>query len=137
MSLTYKQYREEILPLVKQEYKAQTKWAQEVETAGQSKDKMKMINLQMEKFNLTFDDALIITEHLIDKKPFTDKKEEPVSLTKQDKAYIDKLTNVPKCQICGSTNIKKISTAAKVTSIAMFGLLGNKRRYQWHCNSDF
>ena len=49
-------------------------------------------------------------------------------------------SNKPKCQICGSTNIKKITTTAKVVNVAMFGILGNKRKYQWHCNnckSDF
>lgn len=48
--------------------------------------------------------------------------------------------NKPKCQICGSTNIKRISTTEKAVNVAMFGLLGNKRKYQWHCNnckSDF
>jgi len=43
--------------------------------------------------------------------------------------------NIPKCPYCNSTNLKKISTGEKVTNIALFGLLGNKRKYQWHCNS--
>lgn len=43
--------------------------------------------------------------------------------------------NKPKCPICNSTNIKHITTATKVANIAMFGLLGNKRKYQWHCNN--
>ena len=49
-------------------------------------------------------------------------------------------SNKPKCQICGSTNIKRITTTAKVVNVAMFGILGNKRKHQWHCNnckSDF
>lgn len=48
--------------------------------------------------------------------------------------------NLPKCSYCNSTNVKKITSTAKVVNIAMFGLLGNKRKYQWHCNncdSDF
>lgn len=39
------------------------------------------------------------------------------------------------CPYCRSTNLKRITTTAKVLNIAMFGLLGNKRKYQWHCNS--
>ena len=31
--------------------------------------------------------------------------------------------NGPKCPICGSTSLRKISTTTKVASIAMFGLL--------------
>ncbi len=42
--------------------------------------------------------------------------------------------NIPKCPTCGSTNIKKISTSAKVLNAALFGVYGNKRRKQYHCN---
>lgn len=44
------------------------------------------------------------------------------------------------CPYCHSTNTKKISSMAKATNIALFGIFGNKRKYQWHCNncnSDF
>lgn len=43
--------------------------------------------------------------------------------------------NKPHCPYCNSTNLKHITTTAKVANIAMFGLLGNKRKYQWHCNN--
>lgn len=46
----------------------------------------------------------------------------------------------PECPYCHSYNTTKITTTAKVVNIAMFGLLGQKRKYQWHCNkckSDF
>lgn len=44
------------------------------------------------------------------------------------------------CPYCNSTNTKKISTTSKVVNTALFGIFGQKRRYQWHCNnckSDF
>lgn len=44
------------------------------------------------------------------------------------------------CPYCHSMNTTKITTTAKVVNTALFGLLGNKRRHQWHCNnckSDF
>lgn len=44
-------------------------------------------------------------------------------------------SNIPHCPTCNSTNIKRISTTAKVTNIAMFGLLGNKRKKTFHCNN--
>lgn len=46
----------------------------------------------------------------------------------------------PECPYCHSHNTSKITTTAKVINTAMFGVLGQKRKYQWHCNnckSDF
>lgn len=43
-------------------------------------------------------------------------------------------SNVPKCPTCQSTNIKKISTTSKVTSVAMWGLLSQKVKRTYHCN---
>lgn len=40
-----------------------------------------------------------------------------------------------KCPTCSSTNVSRISTTAKVANIAMFGLLGQKRKHQFKCNS--
>lgn len=49
--------------------------------------------------------------------------------------------NLPKCPYCNSTNIKKISTASKAGSAALFGIFAmGKINKQWHCNhcgSDF
>lgn len=48
--------------------------------------------------------------------------------------------NVPKCPYCHSTNIKKITNTSKVVNTALFGIFGQKRKHQWHCNncnSDF
>ena len=44
------------------------------------------------------------------------------------------------CPYCKSTDCKKITTTAKALNTALFGIFGNKRRYQWHCRkcgSDF
>lgn len=49
-------------------------------------------------------------------------------------------TPLVKCPYCQSGNTKRISSTAKAVNIAMFGIFGNKRKYQWHCNncnSDF
>lgn len=43
--------------------------------------------------------------------------------------------NVPKCPTCQSTNIKKITATSKATNAVLFGLFGNKRSKQFHCNS--
>lgn len=42
--------------------------------------------------------------------------------------------NIPHCPTCNSTNISRISTTAKVINVAMFGLLGQKRKHQFKCN---
>lgn len=64
-----------------------------------------------------------------DTNPYIDSKE-----TKQK--YTTQIPfNIPHCPTCNSTNIKRISTTAKVTNIAMFGLLGNKRKKTFYCNN--
>ena len=41
----------------------------------------------------------------------------------------------PRCPYCNSENLTRITSFDKALNIAMFGLLGNKRKYQWHCNN--
>ncbi len=41
----------------------------------------------------------------------------------------------PRCPYCGSEDLTRITSMDKVVNIALFGILGNKRRYQWHCNN--
>ena len=50
-------------------------------------------------------------------------------------SYINKKYTefTPKCPTCGCTEIRKISATEKVVNIGMFGLLGNKRKYQFEC----
>ena len=46
----------------------------------------------------------------------------------------------PECPYCHSHDTEKITTIAKAINTAMLGVLGEKRKYQWHCNkceSDF
>ena len=40
---------------------------------------------------------------------------------------------IPKCPTCGCTEIRKISATEKAVNIGIFGLLGNKRTYQFEC----
>lgn len=49
--------------------------------------------------------------------------------------YQQQTQNSPKCPTCQSTNIKKISATSKATNAILFGLFGNKRNKQFHCNS--
>ncbi len=43
--------------------------------------------------------------------------------------------SAPKCPVCGSIELRKITTPSKVMSTAMFGLLGTKRHKTFHCNN--
>lgn len=43
--------------------------------------------------------------------------------------------NVPKCPTCNSTNIKKISTGERVTSVAMLGLFSKKINKSFKCKN--
>ena len=53
--------------------------------------------------------------------------------------YEDLLKDTPitsvSCPYCHSKKTKKISSGSKLLNTALFGAFGNKRRYQWHCNS--
>lgn len=42
---------------------------------------------------------------------------------------------IPKCPICQSTNIKRVSGTSKAISVALFGLLSQKVKKQFHCNN--
>ncbi len=41
----------------------------------------------------------------------------------------------PECPYCHSHNTTKITATTKVVNTAMFGIFGQKRKHQWHCNS--
>lgn len=43
--------------------------------------------------------------------------------------------HIPKCPICGSTNLKKLSFTNKAISVGVFGLLSNKINKTWECKN--
>ena len=72
------------------------------------------------------DEPIVGREHLID--PFVPAEPKPDPFIRQE-------PNVPKCPTCQSTNLKRISTTAKVANTALFGLFGTKRHKTFHCNN--
>ena len=42
---------------------------------------------------------------------------------------------LPKCPTCSSTDIKKVSTASKAGSVALWGIFSQKVKKTWHCNN--
>lgn len=65
---------------------------------------------------------------------------EPCTLTPQEIAHNNQVAadwfNKPKCPICGSTNLSKISMMKKATKIAAFGIFGmGDNGKTWKCNN--
>lgn len=57
------------------------------------------------------------------------------SVSTPPSSTVNKETNIPKCPTCGSTNIRRISTAEKATGVILFGIFSNKRKYQFECQN--
>lgn len=51
------------------------------------------------------------------------------------KVSTNETTYIPRCPICQSPDIKKISTASKISSVALWGVFSQKAKKQWHCNN--
>ena len=58
-----------------------------------------------------------------------------VSYETEIKPQIHEEHNIPKCPTCGSSNIEIISMTSKITNTMLFGIFGNKRKKQFHCNN--
>lgn len=53
-----------------------------------------------------------------------------------EKERIEKQQNTPKCPICQSTNLSKITTSQKAGKIALFGIFGmGDNGKTWKCNN--
>lgn len=65
------------------------------------------------------------------RKEAQEKKEQVLRQMRED--YIKSYT--PKCPVCGSPNIHKISTTKRVISGAAFGLFSKTARSQWECSN--
>lgn len=53
-----------------------------------------------------------------------------------EKEQIEKQQNAPKCPICQSTNLSKITTVQKAGKIALFGIFGmGDNGKTWKCNN--
>lgn len=57
----------------------------------------------------------------------------PSIFAKVKPIYTDFEQFKPKCPTCGCDHIRQISSTERAGNAAMFGLLGNKRKYQYEC----
>ena len=102
-------------------------------------DWIKAIGSLRRKTSLTLSDGKELIELMKSTKSVPNEFVPKYSLEDRSK-YENKSSNIITCPYCHSTNTSKISTTAKVVNIALFGIFGQKRKHQWHCNncnSDF
>ena len=65
----------------------------------------------------------------------TDFEHDEFSTKQRQQKQIEEDLRIPKCPICGSTNLKKLSFANKAVSVGVFGLLSNKINKTWECKN--
>lgn len=111
----------------------QTQFYSKLNIYAKKKDKLNFIKLLIEKYNCEFDDARIVCDYFIDGTPL------PSTLSKERQEYNNAVAqdwlNKPKCPTCGSENIKKVSSTAKVAGALTFGLFSKTARSQFCCKN--
>ena len=116
-----------------EEYIQKSEFSKQFDVACASGDKLKVINLLVEKYNCDFNDANVLCESFIDGTPL------PSDLSPQQQAYNNalakELLNKPKCPTCGSHNVEKISFTQKAAGGIMFGLFSSDIRNTMHCKN--
>lgn len=63
------------------------------------------------------------------------KTDQVISLNDEKSEFEKYTSSLPKCPMCGSTNIQKISDFNRASSIIGFGILSKKIGKQWQCNN--
>lgn len=118
---------------------ARSEFYKEFSKVGETKNKLKCIELLMKHYNCGFDEAREVMDFILDGKPLSNPDLTPQQIAQANAQAQDWLNKVH-CPYCNSTNCKKISGVSKATSVAMFGIFSQKVKKQWHCNnckSDF
>lgn len=118
---------------------ARSEFYKEFSKVGETKNKLKCIELLMKHYNCGFDETREVMDFILDGKPLPNPDLTPQQIAQANAQAQDWLNKVH-CPYCNSTNCKKISGVSKATSVAMFGIFSQKVKKQWHCNnckSDF
>ena len=104
------------------EYDMQTEFIKEFDATCASGDKLKVVNMLIEKYNCGFDEARMVCDYYIDG-------------TFPQESVWNSDVNKPKCPTCGSTNISKIGTFNRMLSTGFFGLASGKIGKTMKCNN--
>lgn len=113
---------------------ARSEFYKEFSKVGETKNKLKCIELLMKHYNCGFDEAREVMDFILDGKPLPNPDLTPQQIAQANAQAQDWLNKVH-CPYCNSTNCKKISGVSKATSVAMFGIFSQKVKKQWHCNN--
>lgn len=113
---------------------ARSEFYKEFSKVGETKNKLKCIELLMKHYNCGFDEAREVMDFILDGKPLPNPDLTPQQIA-QVNAQAQELLNKPKCPTCGSTNIKKIGGIERGASIAAFGIFSKKINKTFKCNN--
>jgi hypothetical protein len=112
---------------------ARSEFYKEFSKVGETKNKLKCIELLMKHYNCGFDEAREVMDFILDGKPLPNPDLTPQQIAQANAQAQDWLNKVH-CPYCNSTNVTKISTVDRVVSTGLFGLASKKIGKQWHCN---
>lgn len=113
---------------------ARSEFYKEFSKVGETKNKLKCIELLMKHYNCGFDEAREVMDFILDGKPLPNPDLTPQQIA-QVNAQAQELLNKPKCPTCGSTNIKKIGSIERGASIAAFGIFSKKINKTFKCSN--
>jgi transposase-like protein len=128
--MNHKQIMDDIIDA---EYMNKTQFSKQFDEAVGQKDKLKVINLLVEKYKCDFDTAKLICDFVIDGTPLPSDLS-PAEIA-HNNAVAQEWQNKPKCPTCGSTNISKIGTLNRMASVGFFGLASSKIGKTQKCNN--
>ena len=113
---------------------ARSEFYKEFSKVGETKNKLKCIELLMKHYNCGFDEAREVMDFVLDGKPLPNPNLTPQQIAAAN-AQAQEWLNKPKCPTCGSTNVEKISFGKKAVGGALFGLLSSDVRKSMHCKN--
>lgn len=111
---------------------ARSEFYKEFSKVGETKNKLKCIELLMKHYNCGFDEAREVMDFILDGKPLPNPDLTPQQIA-QANAQAQEILNKPKCPTCGSTNIKKMGGIERGASIAAFGIFSKKINKTFKC----
>ena len=111
---------------------ARSEFYKEFSKVGETKNKLKCIELLMKHYNCGFDEAREVMDFILDGKPLPNPDLIPQQIA-QANAQAQELLNKVHCPTCGSTNIKKMGGIERGASIAAFGIFSKKINKTFKC----
>ena len=115
-----------LMDKVCEEYDQRSEFMKKFDTTCASGDKLKVVNMLVEKYNCGFDEARMVADYFIDG---------TLPQKKVSNSSSSSNVNIPKCPTCGSTNISKIGFGERMLSVGTFGLLSKKMNKTFKCKN--